>query len=208
MAAFLSGSESHPAEPSDYAFTADFVSSIFVEDRRIPQQRARVHVAAPSVRVELAPEESDRAYNEIILYDFGQKKMRRIFLDDRIYFEHSISSALVEKAMLEGWIPWEDFPNIKRQSIKLKEDVVNGHPCRLMLHERVLTVSGVKGEERRIRSYHLRWEASDLNFLPVRIIYFMNDGGGVMVEYENIRAGRPDPVLFQTPEGFLHLSPF
>ncbi|MCI0528144.1 MAG: hypothetical protein L0Y56_11965 [Nitrospira sp.] len=206
-----SAQESSPPASSQQAagFTAEFTSTLIFKDKGHTLLSGRIFASPPLVRFEPQPEEPDRAYNEVQLYDFEQKKMRRVFLDDRIYFQIELTEKARMKAMRDGWIPWKDLPTIKRRKIMLKKDFVNDHPCILYLQERRSEVP-VDNQKTSVVSleYSLVWEAIDLKGLPVRIIYFPPNQSIVVVDYKNMKLADLGPPLFNPPEGFLDLSPF
>lgn len=191
-----------------FRFTADFMSTVILHNQDKAVMNGRIYSSPPLVRFEPHPEEGIGSYNEILLYDFERQKVRRVFLGDKIYFEDELTERNRLKAMQEGWIPWRDLPNTQRRKIKLKEDFVNDHPCVLYLLERKLEIPTGKKPSSIARQYSLFWEATDLNNLPVRIIYFLPEKSAVVVDYKDVKLEDPDPALFTTPEGFLNLSPF
>lgn len=200
-----------PAQASSQqaiGFTADFFSRVIFRDKDLTIMSGKLYAAPPQVRFEPEPEEPTAAYNEIQLYDFEQQKMRRVFLDDRIYFQIELSENARIKAMRDGWIPWKDHPNIKQTMIRLKEDFVNGHPCVLYLQERKIEAMTDNKTSAPFLEYSLIWEATDLKRLPVRIIYFPPNHSTVVVDYKNMKLADLDPPLFNPPEGFVNLSPF
>ena len=195
--------------PEGISFSADFLSTSIRRDQVSDVVKGRVYISPPSVRLEPEAHETSKGYKEIFLYDFDEKKQRRVFLDDQIYFETPISEKSFFKAMQEGWIPWEDAPDIKRRWIRLKEDFMHGHPCVLELLERSAEVpTGKDDDTTRVFSYSLYWKATDLNHLPVRIVYFPRNQRVVIVDYSDIKVGKTDAALFLPPEGFLNLNPF
>jgi len=208
----LKASAQEPSAPTSSRqageFTADFVSTLIFKDRSYTLLSGKIFASPPLVRFEPEPEEPDRVYNEVQLYDFDHQKMRRVFLDDRIYFQIELNEKARIKAMQDGWIPWKDLPMIKRRKIRLKEDVVNDHPCILYLQERRLEVPADKKAAAVSLEYSLVWEATHLNGLPVRIIYFLSNQRIVVADYKNMKLADLDPPLFNPPEGFLDLSPF
>jgi len=189
-------------------FTADFTSTLIFKDKSHTLLSGRISASPPLVRFEPQPEEPDGIYNEIQLYDFEHQKIRRVFLDDRIYFLVELTGSARMKAMRDGWIPWKDLPMIKRRKIRLKEDFVNDHPCILYLQERKSEVPVDKKSTAASLEYSLIWEAINLQGLPVRIIYFLPNQRTVVVDYKNMKLADLDPPLFNPPEGFLNLSPF
>ncbi len=205
-----SGQEPSPPASSQQAegFTADFSSTLIFKDKARTLLSGRIFASPPLVRFEPQPEEPDQAYNEIQLYDFEHQKMRRVFLDDRIYFQIELTEKARMKAMRDGWIPWKDIPTIKRRKIRLKEDFANDHPCILYLQERRLEVPADQKAPVVSLEYSLVWEATNLKGLPVRIIYFPPNQSIVVVDYQNMKLADLDPPLFNPPEGFLDLSPF
>jgi hypothetical protein len=194
--------------PQAIGFTADFTSRVIFKDREHTAMSGKIYLLPPRVRFELLSEEEDVIYQEVQLYDFEHLKMRRVFQNDKIFFQIELTEKNRVKAMQEGWIPWKDFPNTKRRKIKLKEDLVNDHPCILYLQERKIEIPGGSKPPAHFFEYSLVWEASDLKDLPVRIIYFLTNQRTVVVDYNNARLVDPEPTLFQPPEGFVDLSPF
>ncbi|GEM_PF-1595384 len=205
-----SAQESSPSASSQQTgeFTADFTSTLIFKDKGYTLLSGRIFASPPLVRFEPQPEEPDRAYNEVQLYDFEHQKMRRVFLDDRIYFQIELNEKARMKAMRDGWIPWKDLQTIKRRKIMLKEDFVNNHPCILYLQERRSEVPADKKTSVVSLEYSLVWEAINLKGLPVRIIYFPPNQSIVVVDYKNMKLADLSPPLFNPPEGFLDLSPF
>jgi hypothetical protein len=189
-------------------FTADFTSKMIFNNKEQTILSGKLYTLPPRVRFEPHSEEEDEAYGEVQLYDFEDQKMRRVFFDDKIFFQIDLTERNRFKAMLEGWIPWKDLPNTKRRKIKLKEDLVNGHPCILYLQERKIEAPADKKSSFTFLEYSLIWEAADLKELPVRVIYFLPNQRTVVVDYKNARLSDMDPTFFQPPEGFLNLSPF
>ena len=189
-------------------FTADFVSTHIPQVREKSVMIGRIYALPPRIRFEPYGQEGDGSYNEVHLYDFERKQMRRVFLDDKIYFEVELNENSRLKAMQDGWIPWKDFPNTKRRKIRLKEDLANDHPSVLNLLERRLEIPRAKKSNLIYQEYSLFWEATDLKGLPVRIIYFLSDRTTVVVDFKNVKLENPDPSLFDPPNGFRNLSPF
>jgi hypothetical protein len=204
------GQESPPPASSQQAggFTADFSFTLIFKDKAHTLLSGRIFASPPLIRFEPQPEGPDQAYNEVQLYDFEHQKMRRVFLDDRIYFQIDLTEKVRMKAMRDGWIPWKDIPAIKRRKIRLKEDFVNNHPCILYLQERRAEIPADKKASVVSVEYSLVWEATNLKGLPVRIIYFSPNQSTVVVDYQNMKLTDLDPPLFNPPEGFLDLSPF
>lgn len=189
--------------------TAELLSTTYFQGHVTGTSKGKIYLSASRIRFEPVADEDSEGYNELFLYDFKQKAMRRVFPDDRIYFEIALSERSRFKAMRDGWIPWEDSPEVKRRWIRLKEDFMNGHPCTLELLERTMQVpAGKKGKTRRLSDYSLYWKAQDLNNQPVRIVYFLPSQSVVIVDYRDARWETADPKLFRPPEGFLSLSPF
>jgi hypothetical protein len=208
LKASAQGSSPQISSQQAEGFTADFSSTLIFKDKAHTLSSGRIFASPPLVRFEPQPEEPDQAYNEVQLYDFEHQKMRRVFLDDRIYFQIELSEKARIKAMQEGWIPWKDFPMIKRRKIRLKEDVINDHPCTLYLQERRWEVPADKMAPAEFLEYSLVWEATSLKGLPVRIIYFLPNQRIVVIDYKNIKLANLDPPLFNPPDGFIDLSPF
>jgi hypothetical protein len=210
ISGYASAQEPPATAPPQQArtFTADFTSSLIFKDKSYTLLSGRIFASPPLVRFEPQPEEPDRDYNEVQLYDFEQQKMRRVFLDDRIYFQIELNEKARINAMQDGWIPWKDPPMIKRRRIRLKEDVVNDHPCILYLQERRLEAPADRKATARFLEYSLIWEAAHLNGLPVRIVYFLPNQRIVVVDYKNMKPADPNPSQFSPPEGFLDLSPY
>jgi len=168
----------------------------------------KIYTLPPRVRFEPRSEEEEEAYSEVQLYDFENQKMRRVFFDDKIFFQIELTEKNRFKAMQDGWIPWKDLPNTKRRKIKLKEDLANDHPSILYLQERKIEVPGDKKSSPILPEYSLIWEATHLKDLPVRIIYFLSNQRTVVVDYKNAKLADLEPTFFQPPEEFLNLSPF
>ena len=189
-------------------FTADFTSRILFKNKEQTIVSGKIYTLPPRVRFEPRPAEEEETYNEVQLYDFEQQMERRVFLDDRIYFQVELTESARMKAMREGWIPWKDHPNTKRRKIKLKEDLVNDHPCILYLQERKIETPTDKKSSSIFVEYNLIWEATNLQGLPVRIIYFLSNQRTVVVDYKDAKLAEMEPTFFQPPEGFLNLSPF
>jgi hypothetical protein len=211
---FLSSSVLAQAVPAETAppvaldFTADYIFTIIFGDKEKSVTHGKIYVSPPRIRVEPHPEKGGSGYSEYLLYEFKERKMQRIFPKERIYFETDITERNWLKAMRDGWIPWEDFPKIERRKIKLKEDMANGHPCILYLQERKAEIPRGKEAPLIQKEYILRWEATDLKNLPVRVVYFLQPGNTVIVDYNNVKVEEFILSFFAPPEGFLNLSPF
>jgi len=197
-----------PPSQEPIGFTADFVSTLIPQAREKSIFSGRIYASPPRIRFEPYRQEGNGSYNEIHLYDFERQQMRRVFLEDKIYFEVELNETSRLKAMQDGWIPWKDLPNTKRRKIRLKEDFANDHPSVLHLLERRIEIPRAKKPNFIFQEYSLFWEATDLKGLPVRIIYLLSDRTTVVLDYKNVKLEEPDPSLFEPPKGFRNLSPF
>lgn len=206
--AFTQESSIQTTSQSVIGFTADFTSRVIFHDKEQTLMSGKIYTLPPRVRFEPRFEEEDEAYGEVQLYDFENQKMRRVFFDDKIFFQIELTERNRFKAMQDGWIPWKDLPNTKRRKIKLKEDLVNDQPCVLYLQERKIEAPADKKSSSIFLEYSLIWEATHLKDLPVRIIYFLSNQRTVVVDYKNARLSDMDPKFFQPPDEFLNLSPF
>jgi hypothetical protein len=115
------------------------------------------------------------------------------------------------EAQREGWIPPKESSKIETKKIKLGETDFDGHPCLLYLQVRSLMTGAEAPKQKKKRiavEYTLLWEATDLENLPVRILYTGPDYVTKITEYRNIRMERMDAALFQPPKNFRGLSPF
>ena len=189
-------------------FIADYSSTKIPQAREKSVMSGSITASPPRVRFEPYSEEGNVSYHEVHLYDFERQQMRRVFLDDKIYFEAELNENSRIKAMRDGWIPWKDLPNTTRRKIRLKEDFANDHPSVLYLLELKVEIPRAKKSKLTFQEYSLLWEATDLKGLPVRIIYFLPDRTTVVVDYKNVKLEDPDPSLFEPPKGFRNLSPF
>lgn len=189
-------------------FNADFSSTTILRDRGEIVQEGRIYALGSRIRLEPKGEEGADGYKEAQIYDFDRLKMYRVFPGDRIYFESDLTKNSRLKAMQDGWIPWEDDPQIQRRKIRLKEDMINDYSCILYLQERRREISTGRKSTTILTEYSLVWEAHDLKSFPVRIIYFPTSRRIVIVDYKNVVHQKLETSLFRPPEGFLNLNPF
>ncbi len=189
---------------------ADYLATSLFHNRITDIREGEIYLFNKKVRFEPKAENGTTGYQNVFLYNFKENKMRRIFPQDKIFFEIDLSEKTRIKAMRDGWIPWKDFPEVERRWIKLKEDVVNGQACVLELLERRVEVKSKKKRKKPqfLYDYSLYWKATDLDGLPVRIVYFLRGGTVVIVNYNDIKTEEMDASLFLPPENFVSLSPF
>lgn len=140
---------------------------------------------------------------EVDIYDFDLLKEIRVIYADKIFFERKINRSFLIKAERDMFYEPVN-PNVTIDKIRLKEDRFDNHPAILYLVVRTLK----KDEKSLIKDYSMVWEATDLNNIPVKIVYPQSDYSTVIVEYRNAKLEKLDPLLFQPPPEFLNLSPF
>lgn len=140
---------------------------------------------------------------EVNIYDFDLLKEIRVIYSDKIFFERKINRSFLLKAERDGfYMPVN--PNVTIDRIRLKEDKFDDHPAILYLVVKTLKKDG----KNLIKEYSLVWEATDMNDIPIKIVYPQSDRSTVIVEYRNAKLEKLDPLLFQPPPDFLNLSPF
>jgi hypothetical protein len=149
------------------------------------------------VDVESAPGRS--GYAEYQVYDFGRKRLYRVFPDDRIYFEEKLSAALASKAYVEGWAPRPEDLTVR--TIVLKDDQIEGLPARLTLVER-------RRGRGRAPDYALVWATVPPGPLPLRVVYVQDGGHTVVLVYRRVETRRVNASSVAVPDAFVNLSPF
>lgn len=159
---------------------------------------AKVYKLGKLVRIE--PKGSN--IGEVNLYDFEHLMELRVIYSDKIFFERRISRNFLLRAERDGFYKPVD-PDITIDKIRLKEDRFDNHPTILYLVVRSLKIGGNVAKD-----YSMVWEATDLENIPVRIVYPLLGFSTVIVEYRNVAFEKLDPSLFQPPPEFLNLSPF
>jgi hypothetical protein len=178
---------------------ADMEQTVLTPDGHSTTTTTKLFIAGSTVRVEPDTGSGRTGYAEYHLYDFEHKRVYRVFPDDRIYFDLTLTAPLAIRAFVEGWAPAP--PEIRVRAIPLKDEEVEGRPARLSLVER-------RVGKRPSLDYALVWNAVEPERLPIRVIYTQDGTRTVVVRYRNIENQFVDPGWFVVPEGFLNLSPF
>src|SRR5262249_27860390 len=147
---------------------------------------------------------------DTFIYDYARRKQFRLIPSSKIYFETPIAPSGFIEAQREGWIPWQESSNIESKKIRLAETTFDGHPCLLYLEVKsLMSAEGSKRKKKPLAvGYSLLWEATDLENLPVRIVYTGPDYVTKIIEYRAARIEQADPALFRPPGDFRGLSPF
>lgn len=182
------------------AVSAEIEQVLLTPDgRRTSVSTFTVLLAGGRARVEFDRAPARSGYAEYQVYDFGNKRVYRVFPDDRIYFEEKLSAALAAKAYVEGWAPRPEDLTVR--TIILKDDQLEGSPARLALVER-----------RRARSrsldYALKWTALPLGDLPLRVVYVQDGGQTVVLDYRRVETRLVNATSVAVPDTFVNLSPF
>jgi hypothetical protein len=149
------------------------------------------------VEVESAPGRS--GYAEYQVYDFGRKRLYRVFPDDRIYFEEKLSPALADKVYVDGWAPRPEDLTVR--TIVLKDDQIEGSTARLALVER-------RRGRGRVPAYALVWATVPPGSLPLRVVYVQDGGHTVVLVYRRVETRPVDAASLAVPDTFVNLSPF
>ncbi len=149
------------------------------------------------VEVESAPGRS--GYAEYQVYDFGRKRLYRVFPDDRIYFEEKLSPALADKVYVDGWAPRPEALTVR--TIVLKDDQIEGLPARLALVER-------RRGRGRAPDYALVWASVPPGSFPRRVVYVQEGGHTVVLVYRRVETRLVDAASLVVPDAFVNLSPF
>lgn len=186
-------------ESDSVGLVADFYTTSIDKTGKESVLEAKIYKFGKRVRFEL----KENNTNEANIYDFDILKELRIIYQDRIFFERRINRSFLIKAERDGlYKPMN--PNVTIDKIKLREDRFDNHPTIIYLVVRSLKA----GEKIIAKDYSMVWEATDLENIPIRIVYPLPDHSTVIVEYRNAALERLDPLLFQPPPEFLNLSPF
>src|SRR5574341_1335320 len=156
-----------------------------------------VLVADALARVQVEDTADRSGYAEYQVYDFGRKRLYRVFPDERIYFEAVLPAALASKVHLEGWAPLPADQTVR--TIPLKSDPIDGSPAELAL---------VEHRRGRAPEYALVWTTVPPGRLPARVVYRQEGGQTVVLAYRRVESHAVDPSVFAVPDGFVNLSPF
>jgi hypothetical protein len=215
-----SSGDSASRERTDIGLTADL--RIILQDRsgRSSNSEHRFYKSGMLVRIEPPPagpadpnlpdgQKQAAAADDVYIYDYAKRKQYRLIPSSKIYFETTIAASGFIEAQREGWIPWQESSNIEAKKIKLAETTFDGHPCQLYLEVKsLMSTEGSKRKKPLAVEYSLLWEATDLENLPVRIVYTGPDYVTKIIEYRAARMQKADPALFRPPGDFRGLSPF
>lgn len=191
------------AEPSGapvQAFAAQVEQAVLAPDgRQTSLTSFTVLLAETRARVMYEVAAGERAgYAEYHVYDFGSKRLYRVFPDDRIYFEVTLSPALAAKTHLEGWGP--PPADLRVRTIPLKDDTVAGSAATLSLLER--------RRRGRAPEYALVWTAVPPGRFPLRVVYVQDGGQTVVLAYRSAESREVDASEVAVPDTFVNLSPF
>ena len=148
-------------------------------------------------------EHNDLDPPEVSIMNYEENKDYRIYHKDEIYFETDISNRMVAKAQRDGLIPLQRIKGLEKKKIFLREAIVDGHPCDIILRIRYAKDRRELGTE-----YTLLWEARDLDRQPIRVAYYQVNLALALVEYTNIKLTPIDLDLVQPPPDYMSLSPF
>ena len=140
---------------------------------------------------------------EVSIMNYEENKDYRIYDKDEMYFETDISVRIIAKAQRNGLIPLQGIKGLTKETIFLREALVDGHPCDIVLRIRYAKDRRELGTE-----YTLVWEARDMKRQPIRVAYYQINLSLVIVEYSDIKLTPIDPDLIKPPPEYMSLSPF
>lgn len=127
------------------------------------------------------------------LKQMGMDQMTTIMLPDKkvvltIYPGlKSYAETAMDKQELE-----DAKKNLKMKKNRLGKETVDGHPC----EKEEVTLTDDKGNEQRATI----WEAQDMNKFPIKM-QLSEDNTSVIMNYRDIKLGRPADSHFQAPSG-------
>ena len=191
------GAADVPAELA--AVRADLEYTVTTADGRGVPSRSKLLLAGMVARVEVETGSEQTDYAEFQLYDFERQKFVRVFPQERVYFDLSLSLPQAVRAWMDGWAPPPAGATVRE--IPMKDDDVEGVPARLSLIERRLRKDGPL-------RYAFVWRSVAPSPLPLRVIFNLDRSRTVTVRYRQVQALSVPPARFSIPEGFANLSPF
>jgi hypothetical protein len=196
----VNGASAQPPAGLVPAIAADVEQVVLAPDgHRVSVTTFSVLLADTLARVQVEDAADRSGYAEYQVYDFGRKRLYRVFPDERIYFEAVLPPPLASQVHLEGWAPRPADQTVR--TIPLKRDPIDGSPAELALveHHR----GGGRAPE-----YALVWTTVPPGRLPARVVYRQEGGQTVVLAYRRVESRAVDPSGFVVPEGFVNLSPF
>lgn len=196
----LSAPGAAAADDTVSAVSAEVNQVILAPDGRETSATSfRVLLADGRARVEVESAPGRSGYAEYQIYDFGRKRLYRVFPDDRIYFEEKLSAAQADKVYVDGWAPRPEDLTVR--TMVLKDDQVEGSPARLALVER-------RRGRGRAPNYALVWAAVPQDSLPRRVVYVQDGGQTVVLVYRRVEMRLVEASSLTVPDAFVNLSPF
>ena len=193
--------EEQPERPPDPFpdMTADLRTTLFDTRGHTSISNVQIYRTGNIVRFE----HNDLDPLEVSIMNYAENKDYRIYQKDEIYFETDISIRMTAKAQRDGLIPLRRIKGLERKRIFLREAIIDGHPCDIILRIRYAKDRRELGTE-----YTLLWEARDLDRQPIRVAYYQVNLALALVEYTNIKLTPIDLDLVQPPPDYMSLSPF
>lgn len=187
-------------EPSRVtAVSADLEQTVVTADGREAATRSKLLLAGAIARLEVETGSGRTDYAEFQLYDFERKKFARVFPEDRVYFDLSLSLPQAVRAWMDGWAP--PPMDATAREIPMKDDEIEGVPARLSLVERRLRKDGPP-------RYAIVWRSVAPLPLPLRVIFSLDRSRTVTVRYRHVETMFLPADRFLVPDGFTNLSPF
>ena len=178
---------------------ADLESTVMMADGRGTSTRSKLLLAGPVARMEVEAGSEQTDYAEFQLYDFERQKFARVFPNERVYFDLSLSLPQAVRVWMDGWAPPPADAMVRE--IPMKDDEVEGVPARLLLVERRLRKDGP------VR-YGFVWRSVAPSPLPLRVTFSLDRSRTAIVRYRHIETTVTPADQFAIPKEFANLSPF